>query len=40
MIEQGRFFVQGDNQDESTDSRHFGWLTKENIRGLVVSILA
>ncbi len=40
MIEQGRFFVQGDNQEESTDSRHFGWLTKENIRGLVVSILA
>ena len=40
MIEHGRFFVQGDNQEESTDSRHFGWLTKEHILGLVVSILA
>jgi nickel-type superoxide dismutase maturation protease len=39
VLEEGRFFVQGDNVKESSDSRQFGWLTKEHICGKVVSIL-
>ena len=31
VLEEGRFFVQGDNVKESSDSRQFGWLTKEHI---------
>jgi nickel-type superoxide dismutase maturation protease len=31
-----KFFVLGDNKDESTDSRHFGWITKDAIIGKVI----
>lgn len=33
---EGRYWVEGDNAEKSTDSRHFGWVGKENIRGKVV----
>ena len=39
IIEEGRFFVQGDNKERSSDSRQFGWLTREHIVGTVVSKL-
>ena len=39
IIEEGRFFVQGDNKERSSDSRQFGWLTREHIVGVVVSTL-
>ncbi len=39
LIEEGRFFVQGDNTKSSSDSRQFGWLTREHIVGKVVSKL-
>ena len=39
IIEEGRFFVQGDNKVRSSDSRQFGWLTREHIIGVVVSKL-
>jgi nickel-type superoxide dismutase maturation protease len=32
----GTIFVEGDNQAASTDSRDFGWLDKNVIRGIVV----
>lgn len=31
-------FVIGDNQKESNDSRHFGWIGKDNILGKVIYI--
>ncbi len=37
IIEEGRFFVQGDNAKSSSDSRQFGWLTRGHIVGKVVS---
>ncbi len=39
IIEEGRFFVQGDNTERSNDSRQFGWLTRVHIEGVVVSLL-
>lgn len=30
------YFVVGDNQKESTDSRNFGWIKKEEIIGKVI----
>lgn len=30
------YFVMGDNEKESTDSREFGWITKKEIMGKVV----
>lgn len=39
MIEDGQYFVQGDNRDQSTDSRQFGWLKRADIIGQVVSVL-
>lgn len=39
MIEDGRYFVQGDNREMSTDSRQFGWLSRSDILGKVVSVL-
>jgi nickel-type superoxide dismutase maturation protease len=32
---EGRFFVQGDNKKESTDSRHFGMVSRSQIQGVV-----
>lgn len=31
-------FVIGDNKKESVDSRHFGWIKKNNILGKVIHI--
>ena len=31
----GQLFVIGDNLDASSDSRHFGWITAEAVRGRV-----
>ena len=33
--EDGKFFVQGDNKMESTDSRHFGMVSRAQIQGVV-----
>jgi nickel-type superoxide dismutase maturation protease len=33
----GSCFVQGDNPDESTDSRAFGWMSSQQILGQVTS---
>ncbi|HEY1064151.1 MAG TPA: S26 family signal peptidase [Candidatus Saccharimonadales bacterium] len=33
--EKGQLFVIGDNLDASSDSRHFGWITKNAVRGRV-----
>jgi nickel-type superoxide dismutase maturation protease len=32
----GRYWLQGDNTEKSTDSRHFGWVGKEYIVGRVI----
>lgn len=29
-------FVEGDNPASSTDSRHFGWVDRDSIKGVVV----
>lgn len=35
-IKKGKFFVTGDNKGKSTDSRHFGWVSKKEIVGKVM----
>ena len=35
--ERGHYFLVGDNLDDSTDSRHYGAVTREYIRGKVVA---
>lgn len=35
-VEENRIFVTGDNRKESTDSRDFGWITKEEVVGKVI----
>ena len=35
--EDGSCFLRGDNQDESTDSRAFGWMSSQRILGQVTS---
>ncbi len=35
-IEAGRVYVLGDNQAESTDSRHFGWLTLHDVSAKIL----
>ena len=34
--ERGHYFLIGDNPDDSTDSRHYGAVTREYIKGKVV----
>ena len=36
----GHYFLVGDNLDDSNDSRHFGAITKEYIKGKVVARLS
>ena len=35
-IEGGKYFVTGDNKKESTDSKSFGWINREEIVGKVI----
>jgi len=37
--ERGDYFLVGDNPDDSTDSRHYGAVTREYIKGKVVARL-
>ena len=37
--DRGHYFLVGDNLEESNDSRHFGAVTKEYLRGKVVARL-
>ncbi len=36
VVEEGYYFVMGDNRDVSKDSRHFGTIPKENIEGKAI----
>lgn len=38
-IDRQRFYIEGDNKDESTDSREFGPIKKEQIIGKVIYIV-
>lgn len=38
--ERGHYFLVGDNADDSEDSRHFGAVTREYIKGKVVARLS
>ena len=38
--ERGHYFLVGDNLEDSNDSRHFGAVTREYIRGKVVARLS
>lgn len=35
-IKEGKFFVIGENKEESTDSRNFGWVSRKEIIGKVM----
>lgn len=35
--ERGHYYLVGDNPDDSTDSRHYGAVTREYIKGKVVA---
>ncbi len=37
--DRGHYFLIGDNPDDSTDSRHYGAVTREYIKGKVVARL-
>lgn len=34
-VKKEKFFVVGDNEQESTDSRHFGWVEKSGLLGVI-----
>ncbi len=34
-IPEGHYFVEGDNRNHSTDSRSFGWISQDQIEGVV-----
>src|SRR5258708_39048044 len=36
QINDGKLFLLGDNADESTDSRHYGWLPLASVLGVVL----
>lgn len=38
-IENGSYFVEGDNKTVSTDSRKFGWIKKSHVIGKAIYIL-
>jgi nickel-type superoxide dismutase maturation protease len=40
ITERGHYFLVGDNTEDSNDSRHFGAVTKEYIKGKVVARLS
>lgn len=35
-IDKGKYFVKGDNEKDSVDSRSFGWIDKKEIIGKVI----
>lgn len=35
-VKKGKIFVVGENKEESTDSRNFGWVSRRKIVGKVV----
>lgn len=39
MIEEGRVYLLGDNLPESVDSRTFGWVEMEQIKGKVICVM-
>ena len=40
ITERGHYFLVGDNLEDSSDSRHFGAVTREYIKGKVVARLS
>jgi nickel-type superoxide dismutase maturation protease len=36
QLQEDKVFLLGDNPDESTDSRHYGWLPLSSIMGVVL----
>lgn len=36
QVKDNKIYVLGDHPETSTDSRHFGWLERENVRARVV----
>ena len=37
--EKDKIWIEGDNKNESTDSREFGWIPKSNLVGKVIRII-